>query len=70
MRMLTLQSWIERGDLAYFRAIREVPLEMRQKMPGEYQLSLDNRVCPLEFDHPIKSDIVRFDRVSTPCIER
>ena len=42
--------WIDKGDLTYFRAIREVPMDLRQKMPGNYHLALDTTVRPT-IDH-------------------
>jgi hypothetical protein len=36
--------WIKEEELLYIRAIRGVPVEMREKLPGEYHRFLDTIV--------------------------
>lgn len=37
-------QWIHEEDLPYIRAIRHVPAEMRDKLPGEYHEALDTSI--------------------------
>lgn len=36
-----LHSWAEQGDLLFYRAAKEVPLQMREKLPATYQELLE-----------------------------
>lgn len=38
-----LHRWIERQEMVYLRAIREVPEEMRKRLSAEYWIALDPR---------------------------
>jgi RNA polymerase I-specific transcription initiation factor RRN7 len=39
--------WIKEEDVLYVRAIRGVPIDMQEKLPGEYHKVLDTTVRPL-----------------------
>lgn len=41
-----LFSWAVREDIPYIRAIRLVPVVMKQKLKAEYMLALDTIVGP------------------------
>ncbi|KAE9988820.1 hypothetical protein EG328_007424 [Venturia inaequalis] len=36
-----LIKWVKQGELLYFRAIKEIPREMKDRMPGQYHSQLD-----------------------------
>lgn len=52
-------SWATKEEILFFRAIRTVPLEMREKLPGEYHTALDTLVrwisSKTDMQHPIMS---------------
>ncbi|KIX04020.1 uncharacterized protein Z518_07573 [Rhinocladiella mackenziei CBS 650.93] len=39
--LATMLRWIQQEDIPFIRAIRHVPPEMKDRLPGEYQMSLD-----------------------------
>ncbi|TID26905.1 RNA polymerase I-specific transcription initiation factor Rrn7 [Venturia nashicola] len=36
-----LIKWVKQGELLYFRAIKEIPREMKDRLPGQYHYQLD-----------------------------
>lgn len=34
-------KWVKQGELLYFRAIKEIPREMKDRLPGQYHYQLD-----------------------------
>ncbi|EXJ82645.1 hypothetical protein A1O3_06458 [Capronia epimyces CBS 606.96] len=40
--LATLLKWIQQEDIPFIRAVRHVPAEMKDRLPGEYRLSLDS----------------------------
>lgn len=36
-----LINWVKQGELLYFRAIKEIPREMKDRLPGQYHHQLD-----------------------------
>ena len=38
-----IHGWVNEGELLYYRASRETPLEMKERLPPRYQLLLDSQ---------------------------
>jgi len=41
LELTTVIRWIQQEDIPYMRAIRHVPAEMKERLPGEYHAALD-----------------------------
>ncbi|KAL2413105.1 hypothetical protein ABEF95_014573 [Exophiala dermatitidis] len=39
--LATILNWIQKEDIPFIRAIRHVPVEMKDRLPGEYHIALD-----------------------------
>ena len=37
--------WIIQEEIPYFRAIKHIPMEMRERLPAAYARALDSNVC-------------------------